>query len=246
MEGACAYSETNVSSSAGRSNKGVFVSAGANHSAVVLSDGTLWTFGCGDGGRLGIGNMQTKRTPQLVKSLAEYRIGQVSCGYNHTLCVSIDGLTCWSFGNGDFGKLGLGHQNSKSIPQIIKTLQGTNIQKICAGSRFSLFLTFQGQLLSCGQDKFTGLTDRKVCLNHRPQQIPLLENVIISQVCTGAGYTLALSDTGTVYAWGSNSHAQLGLNPDIYGTHVLEPTIVTQISSDLLFDVNVSRFGDLK
>ena len=211
---------------------GVYVSAGVNHSAVVMDDGTLWTFGCGEGGRLGLGNMQTKRTPQLVNSLIGHKIGQVSCGLNHTLCVSFDGLTCWSFGNGDFGKLGLGHQNSKNQPQIIKTLQGKHIQKVCAGSIFSLFLTSQGQLLSCGQEIFSGLNDSNLSMNYRPQQIPMLNNVVIAQVCTGGEYTLALSECGTVYAWGSNSHAQLGLNPDIYGTHVSEPTIVTQISSD--------------
>ena len=212
--------------------RSVYVSAGANHSSVIMDDGTLWTFGCGDGGRLGLGSMQTKRTPQIVNSLLGHKIGQVSCGFNHTLCVSFDGLTCWSFGNGDFGKLGLGHQNPKAIPQIIKALQGRHIQKICAGSIFSLFLTSQGQLLSCGQEKFSGLNDSNLAMNHRPHQIPVLENVVISQICTGGEYALALSETGAVYAWGSNSHAQLGLSPDIYGIHVPEPTIVTQISSD--------------
>ena len=69
-------------------------------------------------------------------------------------------------------------------------------------------------------------------MHYRPQPIPMLNDVIISQVCTGGEYTLALSETGTVYGWGSNSHAQLGLNPDIHGTHLAEPTIITQISSD--------------
>jgi len=31
--------------------------------------------------------------------------GQVACGSSHTLVVSLDGWTVWSFGGGDNGKL---------------------------------------------------------------------------------------------------------------------------------------------
>lgn len=38
--------------------------------------------------------------------LSGYKVGQVSCGLNHTACVSQDGLDVWTFGEGDYGKLG--------------------------------------------------------------------------------------------------------------------------------------------
>jgi hypothetical protein len=34
------------------------------------------------------------------------------------LCVSEDGMTVWAFGDGQYGKLGLGHCSSKGIPQV--------------------------------------------------------------------------------------------------------------------------------
>lgn len=43
---------------------------------------------------------------------------QVACGLNHTLVVSADGMMVWAFGDGDYGKLGLGNSTAKSSPQV--------------------------------------------------------------------------------------------------------------------------------
>lgn len=46
---------------------------------------------------------------------------QVACGLNHTLVVSADGMMVWAFGDGDYGKLGLGNSTAKSSPQVRPT-----------------------------------------------------------------------------------------------------------------------------
>lgn len=45
-------------------------------------------------------------------------IPQVSCGLNHTLVVSLDGMVVWAFGDGDYGKLGTGSSTAKYYPQV--------------------------------------------------------------------------------------------------------------------------------
>lgn len=42
----------------------------------------------------------------------------MSCGINHTLVLSSDGLTLWAFGDGDYGKLGIGPCTVKCYPQV--------------------------------------------------------------------------------------------------------------------------------
>jgi len=63
----------------------IYVSAGHRHSAIVLADGRLLTFGSGDSGRLGHGDCSSHRRPEPVAALEEETIGMVACGGSHTV-----------------------------------------------------------------------------------------------------------------------------------------------------------------
>ena len=136
----------------------VFVAAGFRHSAVVTRAGQLLTFGCGEDGRLGHGtSFGNRRLPELVMahSLRGFKIGSVACGGSHTVCTTTDGRLSWAFGNGDYGKLGLGSNDSKGLPTEIVSLNGMRVKKVCLGDHFSVFLTSKG-VLTCGKEEFTG------------------------------------------------------------------------------------------
>lgn len=78
----------------------------------------------------------------------------MSCGLNHTLCLSSDGSTIWAFGDGDYGKLGLGNSSGKLIPTKIEALHGQNMKKVVCGAQFSMALRKDGRLFTWGQGMF--------------------------------------------------------------------------------------------
>ena len=66
------------------------VSCGANHTACIGSGGELYVWGCGDGGRLGLGahNMVTQHEPVMVEGMQHETFGNVSCGYFQTIALT--------------------------------------------------------------------------------------------------------------------------------------------------------------
>lgn len=82
-----------------------------------------------------------------MKSLSGHRIVQVACGSRdaQTLALSDNGLV-FSWGDGDFGKLGRGGSEGCNLPQNIERLNSLNVAQIECGAQFSLALTKLGEV----------------------------------------------------------------------------------------------------
>lgn len=103
----------------------------------------------------------------------------------------------WSWGDGDYGKLGRGGSDGCKTPKLIEKLQDLDIVKVRCGSQFSIALTKDGQVYTWGK----GDNQR---LGHGTEEHvrypKLLEG--LKGNCQSWKYSRALSVVGTFYLVG--------------------------------------------
>lgn len=189
----------------------VDIACGGHHNAGITSAGWLYTWGKGRYGRLGHGDSDDQLRPKVVYALKGYKVIDVACGSGdaQTLCVTDDD-NVWSWGDGDYGKLGRGGSDGCKVPMKIESLAGLGVIKVECGSQFSVALTRSGAVYTWGKGDYHRLghgTDDHV---RRPRKVAALQGKKIISIATGSLHCVACSDKGEVFTWGDNDEGQLG------------------------------------
>jgi hypothetical protein len=127
------------------------IACGAQHSVGITDIGELYTWGSGEDGRLGHGDMRDRATPRKVMALLRSRVIHASCGGAHTAVLTED-YNVFTFGRGRNGRLGLGDNKWRDTPHEITALpRNTAIIKIICGWNFTIALSMDGKVFSWGK-----------------------------------------------------------------------------------------------
>jgi alpha-tubulin suppressor-like RCC1 family protein len=111
------------------------VSSGTTYTAAIKTDGTLWTWGGGNYGRLGNNNTTANQLTPVTTFSGGTNWKQVSCGYGLASAIKTDG-TLWTWGNGSFGQLGNADTANKLTP-VTTFAGGTNWKQVNCGREFT-------------------------------------------------------------------------------------------------------------
>ncbi len=106
--------------------KGIIaVSAGEGHSLALDLNGTVWAWGDNKYGQLGNDTNDPCTTAVAVVGLNGEgyleNIIAISAGFWHSLAIDVDG-TIWTWGKGDYGRLGLGNDANSNTPHPIRVV----------------------------------------------------------------------------------------------------------------------------
>ena len=129
------------------------VEAGGKHISGLRSDGTIWAWGCNQGGQLGDGTIVNKCSPiSIVGGFTDWC--DISAGYEHNIALRTNG-TAWAWGFNTAGRLGDGTTVSRSSP--VSVVGGfTDWCDVNVGRNSNLGLRTNGTLWSWGGSNLSG------------------------------------------------------------------------------------------
>jgi len=193
------------------------VSAGYTHSFGIRADGTLYSWGANNQGRLGQNTAATVSTssPVLVAGGFTNWI-QASAGFSHSLGIRANG-ELYSWGNNGQGELGQNIATAVSRSSPVLVAGGfVDWKQISAGANLSLGVRANGTLYSWGSN-LAGQLGQNIATTVSRSSPVLVAGGFTNWIQASAGgvHSLGLRATGQLYAWGANGSGRVGDNTGI-------------------------------
>lgn len=227
----------------------------ADMTLALTKDGQLYACGTSaDLLKFVFPSMNEPSSREFVPILQDKKIVSASLGTRHAVIVDDKGKAySWGYNGSWFqggGQLGHGDRNAVEAPRLIDFLDnyGAKIVQVSCGDRHTVFLTDDGEVLTCGAGEYGRLGVGNTNDALLPTTVEGLEEEDIVQISAGQDHTLALTRNGTIYAWGRNQSGQLGQSDSYMDIYSLEgfPRKVNVFQGEGNADYNVDSSKDSK
>lgn len=207
------------------------VDCGDAHVVALANDGEVYTWGCGQYGRLGLGTEDDVAVPEPMPMPPNCNeIVAIKCGLDNTLILTKQGHVV-GCGSNQFNKMAFSNRASahgrniqksnrrdfRTSPLPIRALKAYKIVAVDAGKSHSAAIDDQGRVITFGNNMFgqLGAGDFREKLAAIVVKGPLEGKEVIKIGC-GDGFTIATT-SDSVYAWGLGHDGRLGLDPSLLG-----------------------------
>lgn len=192
----------------------VDVSAKSDHVLSLARDGSVYAWGRGDSGQLGIGPLPTVNFRSRSARVAPFvpypvripdfeGVSAVSTGNAHSLALMKDG-TVRAWGLNKHGQIGDGTLTNRDRPNPVPGVR--NAVAIAAGGYRSVAVLADGMAMEWGGSH----------VNLMPRPVPALVPGArgIKSVVAGGDHVAALTQSGEVMTWGQTAHYETGRGSD--------------------------------
>ena len=194
----------------------VSIKAGKDHTLALDSSGRVYAWGSNSVGQLGTGSMNMSAA--VLQVPIPTKVTHIGAGAEHNLALDDQGVV-WSWGSNHYGASGL--PGAVSAPTALTLPQ---IQSIEVGGYHNIVVSTNGYVYGWGSnyegELGNGTLGTSVTAPARQAQLDMFK-----VFAAGYSHTLALDESGVMYAWGNNGEGQLGLG--VKGVDVPSPTPVS-------------------
>jgi E3 ubiquitin-protein ligase HERC2 len=195
------------------------ISFSKEHGALVDANGNLYTWGKDMYNKLGHEELKAENSRRamprasyekikfnkVITNLENVKIKQVSCGYNHTACLT-DAGEVFTWGYGKDGQLGHGSIDSQKFPAKVDYFIKNNIKvvDIKSGDYFVLALSEDGKIYSWGKNNFGQLGLGQKTNEYKvltPTEINM-NSLRVNKIFCCEDNAGCIVDNGETYLWG--------------------------------------------
>eukprot|EP00039_Didymoeca_costata_P007607 m.101671 g.101671 ORF g.101671 m.101671 type:complete len:698 (+) comp13751_c0_seq2:108-2201(+) len=195
------------------------ISAGSNHIIATTMTDTVYGWGCGDHGCLGLGNTDTHCAPQKINIGDDTKIFSSCCGDDCTMFISESGkgYACGSNRQNKIGLYTMDHEQGPGdsremlsaqeahVPMPVQLPGLGQIIKVAMGSAHTVFLTTNGvHTLGSNSHGQLGRTEGASTF------VKSLEGKTIVDISSGDHFTLAVTRDQELLGWGNETGGRLG------------------------------------
>eukprot|EP00742_Colponemidia_sp_Colp-10_P007630 GILJ01008224.1.p1 GENE.GILJ01008224.1~~GILJ01008224.1.p1 ORF type:complete len:2318 (+),score=345.48 GILJ01008224.1:234-6956(+) len=185
------------------------VSCNSTHTLAAMENGLVFSWGSGEHGKLGHGDVHNHFKPKLVEALGKRQAYCVAAGYDHSLAVVYTENKrgeVYAFGRNTCGQLGINRAGGQELsPVLVQFQENQVIKTVVAGVQTSAILSEEGAVYTWGD-----FSDGK--LGHFPinefvkvpRKVAGLEHKCITQIDTQRKHFAAVSADFETYTWGLN------------------------------------------
>uniref|UniRef100_A0A175YRQ0 RCC1-like domain-containing protein n=1 Tax=Daucus carota subsp. sativus TaxID=79200 RepID=A0A175YRQ0_DAUCS len=189
---------------------------------------SVYSVGCGLGGKLGHGTRTDEKLPRLIEQFRTLNIqpAVVAAGAWHAAVVGSDGRVC-TWGWGRYGCLGHGNEDCESVPKVVESLSKVKAVHVATGDYTTFVVSDEGNVYSFGCGESSSLGHNTAAADEQgnrhtnvlsPEMVTSLKQVnerVVQISLTNSIYwnahTFALTESGKLFAFGAGDKGQLGV-----------------------------------
>lgn len=207
----------------------VDLSAGDNHTCVVLSDATVMCWGANDQGQLGRAASGPQATPVLVNGIDE--AVEVRAGAASTCVRRMDG-SVWCWGRNNQGQLGRGTTSTREeVPAVVSGFDGASPPSAThidvGGSHACAVLPTETRCWGAG---LSGQLGNSMSMTSSTPVVVSLTGASPSMIGLGDSHSCVAGPAIDAQCWGAGPYGQIGNGRADFINYTNDPVPVTGLS----------------